>query len=211
MSFHESKTISCGEGGALLINDPKYLEKAQIIREKGTDRELFLSGVVDSYSWVGLGSSYVPSEISAVFLFGQLERAKTIVAQRCRIAHHYTEKLEPLQDQCLVRLPCVQDRHAWNANVYYIITRSMEERSLLIDYLAKHGVESRFHFVPLHSSNGGRRYGRVAGSMRFTEDLSGRLLRLPLYHGMSVDEVDLVAEVLTAFYSADLRKSTSAL
>ncbi|MBI5249116.1 MAG: dTDP-4-amino-4,6-dideoxygalactose transaminase [Desulfomonile tiedjei] len=202
LSFHETKNVISGEGGALLINDPAYVERAEIIREKGTNRCRFFRGEVDKYSWVDLGSSFLPSELIGAFLYAQLEHAEQIVKTRRAIFDRYYRQLEPLAEKELLILPIIASRRSSNGHMFYIITRSLEERTGLIRYLKEQDVSAIFHYVPLHSSPAGRKYGRVAGRMDVTDDMSDRLLRLPLYFEMTDKEVDRVVELVWDFYSS---------
>lgn len=200
LSFHETKNVISGEGGALLVNSAGFIEGAEIIREKGTDRTKFFRGEIDKYSWVDLGSSFLPSDLVAAFLYAQLEHAETIVAARCKIMAKYEELLKPLENDGFIRLPFMEDYTTCSGHLYYVITRSEEERSALIRHMAQHDILTVFHYVPLHSSPGGGKYGRAAGAMTVTEDMSARLLRLPLFYGMADDEVEEVAATLAGFY-----------
>lgn len=200
LSFHETKNIISGEGGALLINDSRFEERAEIIREKGTDRSRFFRGEVDKYTWVDIGSSYLPSELTSAFLYAQLEQAEKIIATRRRIFAGYITMLRSLEEAGFVRLPCVGDGSTCNGHIFYIITRSFDERTRLAKYLREKGILSVFHYVPLHSSAGGKKYGRESGEMKFSDDLSNRLLRLPLFYEMSDSETEEVAEAVRSFY-----------
>jgi dTDP-4-amino-4,6-dideoxygalactose transaminase len=202
LSFHETKNIISGEGGALLINDDRFIERAQIIWEKGTNRHQFFQGKTDKYTWVDLGSSFLPSELIGAFLFAQLEQTDRIISARRRIFEHYYKLLRPLEENGLIHLPVVQNENSGNGHLFYIITRSFEERARLINFLAENDVVAVFHYVPLHSSPAGKKYGRVHGSMHITDDLSSRLLRLPLYYEMTEAEVEKVAELVKNFYSS---------
>jgi len=200
LSFHETKNVISGEGGALLINSEEFIEKAEIVREKGTNRTKFFRGEVDKYSWIDAGSSFLPSDLVAAFLYAQLEHAETIVTTRCKIMAKYDELLRPLHDEGFIRLPFPADYDTCSGHLYYIITRSEEERSRLIVHLAEHDILAVFHYVPLHSSRGGRMYGRAAGPMTITDEVSARLLRLPLYYGMTEEEIETVVRALSEFY-----------
>ena len=191
-SFHVSKNISCGEGGALLINDEKYVERAEILWEKGTNRAQFLRGEVDKYTWRDLGSSFLPSEILAAILITQLDRADEITATRLRLWNRYHDALAGLEEEGLLRRPRISNGCRHNAHIYYVLLRSEAERNRVIGVLRERGINTQFHYVPLHSAPAGRRYGRVAGSMDVVDDLSGRLLRLPLYPDMSAAQEELV-------------------
>jgi dTDP-4-amino-4,6-dideoxygalactose transaminase len=205
LSFHETKNIICGEGGALLINDELFIDRAEIIREKGTNRSDFLKGRTDKYTWVDIGSSFLPSELNAAFLFAQLEEAEKIVSARRRIFNLYHELLLPLERRGFVRLPGIKSDRSYNGHIFYLIARSNEERSRLIEYLKKNDILSVFHYVPLHSSPAGQRYGRTSGQMRVTDDLSQRLVRLPLFFELTEEQVAKIVKAVETFYihSAD--------
>jgi len=200
LSFHETKNIISGEGGALLINDEKFIEQAEIIWEKGTNRKQFFRGEVDKYTWVDIGSSFLPSELVGAFLYAQLEQAEKIMATRNRIFLQYLRLLRPVEDKGAIRLPVAKSGNNGNGHIFYIITRSLEERSRLIDYLKQNGIVAVFHYVPLHSSPVGIKYGRTAGTMCVTDDLSDRVLRLPIYYEMREDDVEMVAKHVIRFY-----------
>jgi len=202
LSFHETKNIISGEGGALLINDPKLVEKAEIIREKGTNRSQFFRGQVDKYTWVDMGSSFLPSDIIAAFLFAQMENADQIVARRSRIFDLYLEGLRPLAGKGLVQLPCVLEDGQSNGHIFYLLTGSLEERTKLTAHLQKQGILAVFHYVPLHSSPAGIRYGRISGGMEVTQRAGDCLLRLPLYYEMTHQEVTAVIGSIREFYRA---------
>lgn len=203
LSFHETKNIISGEGGALLINDEKFIEQAEIIWEKGTNRKKFFRGEVDKYTWVDIGSSFLPSELVGAFLYAQLDQAEKIMAARNRIFEQYLRLLRPLEEKGVIRLPVVESENNGNGHIFYIITRSLEERGRLIDYLKQNGIWAVFHYVPLHSSPAGIKYGRTAGTMRVTDDLSDRVLRLPIYYEMREEDVEMVAEHVGRFYGAE--------
>ncbi|MFZ4801696.1 MAG: dTDP-4-amino-4,6-dideoxygalactose transaminase [Chlorobium sp.] len=196
LSFHETKNIISGEGGALLINDPKLSERAEIIREKGTNRTQFFRGQVDKYTWVDIGSSYLPGEIIAAFLRAQMEEAESITEQRLDIWKHYHEALGSLESAGRLRRPIVPESCQHNAHMYYILVDSLESRTALMAKLKEYGVNSVFHYVPLHSAPAGRKYGRVHGTMTYTEDLSDRLLRLPLWVGLTREQQDVVINLI---------------
>jgi dTDP-4-amino-4,6-dideoxygalactose transaminase len=200
LSFHETKNIISGEGGALLINDEKFIEQAEIIWEKGTNRKKFFRGEVDKYTWVDIGSSFLPSELVGAFLYAQLEHAEKIMTARNRIFEQYLQLLRPIEDKGAIRLPALEIGGNGNGHIFYIITRSLEERSRLIEYLKQNGIWSVFHYVPLHSSPAGIKYGRTSGEMRVTDDISGRVLRLPIYYEMREKDVEMVAEHVSWFY-----------
>ena len=199
-SFHETKNYSMGEGGAVLINDPEYIEMAEIVREKGTDRSRFLRGQVDKYSWVEKGSSYLPSDMNAAFLLPQLEIADEINENRLASWRHYYESLKPLQEREIIELPYIPEECSHNAHMFYIKVRDIEERTRLIAHLRENEVSAVFHYVPLHSAKAGQKYGRFHGEDRFTTRESERLLRLPMYYGLKPEEVEHVAEAIIGFY-----------
>lgn len=200
LSFHETKNIISGEGGALLVNDPQLVERAEIIREKGTNRNQFFRGQVDKYTWVDIGSSYLPSELVGAFLFAQLEASIRIIGARKRLFDRYLIGLQPLADKGLLRLPYIREGNDSNGHIFYIITENLETRTRLIDHLQKKGIHAVFHYVPLHSSPAGKRFARSVGSMSITKELSDRVLRLPLYFEMTDSDLDrVVAEILNFF------------
>lgn len=204
LSFHETKNIISGEGGALLINDEKFVEQAEILWEKGTNRKQYFRGEVDKYTWVDIGSSFLPSELVGAFLYAQLEQAEKIMDARTRIFEQYLSLLRPLEEKGVIRLPAPKSGNNGNCHIFYIITRSLEERSRLIDYLKQNGIWAVFHYVPLHSSPAGIRYGRTSGTMCVTDDLSDRVLRLPIYYEMKKDDVEMVADSVKSFYKTCL-------
>jgi dTDP-4-amino-4,6-dideoxygalactose transaminase len=201
LSFHETKNIISGEGGALLINDKRFLKRAEIIWEKGTNRSQFFRGQLDKYTWVDIGSSFLPGELVSAFLYAQIEQAKEIIEDRTRIFDRYNSLLRHLEEKGVIRLPIVDERCTCNGHIFYIITQSIRQRSQLIDYLKKRGIIAVFHYVPLHSSPAGKRYGRTSGDMHVTNRISDTLVRLPLYYGMSDENVDTVVEAVEKFYS----------
>ncbi|HEX5246677.1 MAG TPA: dTDP-4-amino-4,6-dideoxygalactose transaminase [Gaiellaceae bacterium] len=192
LSFHETKNIICGEGGALLVNDPHMVERAEMVHEKGTDRGRFFRGEVDKYTWQDTGSSFLLGELGAGFLRAQLEAADRIQALRRATWDSYHRAFEPYEAAGLLRRPVVPDACEHNAHIYYLLLGSGEERDLLIRGLAERGVSAVFHYVPLHSSPAGRRFGRVVGDLQATDNVSERLLRLPLWAGMESRHVEHV-------------------
>jgi len=198
-SFHETKNYICGEGGALCINDPELVERAEIIRDKGTNRQRFFRGEVDKYTWVDVGSSYVPSELSAAFLWGQLEHLEEIGERRRRIYDRYQVELEDLAKEGLVRTPSVPPGCQTNYHMFYLILPTEKLRGQLIDRLNEQGIHAVFHYVPLHSSPVGMRYGYKLGDLPHTEELSARLVRLPFYNGMTSLEQDEVIDKVRNF------------
>ena len=199
-SFHETKNYSMGEGGAILIRDPERTEEAEIIREKGTNRSRFLRGQVDKYSWVSIGSSYLPSDINAAFLLPQLEDADMINNSRLSCWNRYYEDLLPLQEKGFIQLPVIPEGCTHNAHMFYVKSADLEERTRLISYLKENGVSAVFHYVPLHSSEAGKKFGTFHGEDRYTTAESNRLLRLPMYYGLEIDEVDHICELISDFY-----------
>ena len=196
VSFHETKNIVSGEGGALLVNDDRFGQRAEIMREKGTNRSRFLRGEVDKYTWVDIGSSFLPSELTAAFLYAQMQAADEITSRRREIWSWYYERFEPLDQREAVRRPTVPSACEHNAHMFYVLVPNLETRTRVLSYLNANGVNAVFHYVPLHSSAAGQRYGRVAGSMCNTDAASDRLMRLPLWVGMNQDDVDRVATLV---------------
>ena len=199
-SFHETKNYSMGEGGALLIREEKNIENAEIIREKGTNRSRFFRGQVDKYTWVSAGSSYLPSELNAAYLWAQLEQSKKIFDNRMAAWQCYYENLEDLWEKGLIELPVIPKGCQHNAHLFYIKTDSLEERTKLIDFLKKYEIISAFHYIPLHSSPAGLKYGEFRGEDKYTTKESERLLRLPMYYGLKKEEVEFVCEKIRQFY-----------
>jgi len=196
-SFHETKNIISGEGGALLINDGRFAERAEIIREKGTNRSQFFRGQVDKYTWVDIGSSYLPGEVIAAFLWAQMQEAQIITDQRLAIWQQYHEGLAALEIAGTLRRPVVPDGCQHNAHMYYVLLESLEKRTKVIARLNEQGVNSVFHYVPLHSSPAGIRYGKTHGNLSVTVSQSERLIRLPLWIGLSIEQQNKVVEVLS--------------
>ena len=200
-SFHETKNYSMGEGGATLINDDQLIERGEIIREKGTNRSQFLRGQIDKYSWVDIGSSYLPSELSAAYLFGQLEIAEAINEDRLNSWHKYYELLKPLADMERISLPYVPEECKHNAHMFYIKVKDIEERTELISFLKSNGITSLFHYVPLHSSIAGKKYGMFNGVDKYTTNESNRLLRLPMFYGLELSMIKRVTDKVKEFYN----------
>jgi dTDP-4-amino-4,6-dideoxygalactose transaminase len=198
-SFHETKNYVCGEGGALCINAPEFVERAEIIRDKGTNRKQFLRGQVDKYTWVEVGSSYIPSEIAAAFLYAQLELLDPIREHRRKIYLNYVQLLEPLEAEGLLRLPRIPAECSSNYHLMYILLPNLKMRNGLLAYLNRQGIQATFHYVPLHSSPMGAKFGYREGKLPVTEELSGRLLRLPFYHGITADEQSAVVRAIAQF------------
>ena len=200
-SFHETKNFTCGEGGALLINDPDLVERAEIIREKGTNRSRFFRGHVDKYSWVDLGSSYLPSEILAAFLAAQLEAREQIQSERRRVWQYYQSHLQGWAAARGIRLPCVPEHCEQPYHMFYLLLPSLAERQRLIDHLKARSILSVFHYLPLHLSDMGRQYGGRPGQCPVTEEASDCLLRLPFYNDLSEQDQAFVVESLLSFDS----------
>ena len=198
-SFHETKNYSMGEGGAILFQDEKYLEPAEILREKGTDRSKYFRGQVDKYTWVGYGSSYLPSDMNAAYLWAQLEEAEKINDKRLAIWNYYNENLASLAREGLIEQPYVPEYATHNAHMYYIKVKDLETRTRLLEYLKEKGILSVFHYVPLHSSKAGKEFGRFHGEDVYTTKESERILRLPMYYSLSMDEAAEVVKALKEF------------
>ena len=196
-SFHETKNItSGGEGGLLLINDEKFKERAEIIREKGTNRSLFFRGMVDKYSWVDIGSSYLPCELQGAYLWGQLEMADVIQEHRMKSWNTYHEKLLPLAQKGLIELPCIPADCKHNAHMFYLKVKDLGERTALLEAFKNEAIGAVFHYIPLHSAPAGLKFGRFDGTDTYTTKESERLLRLPMYYGLTCKEIDEVCEVI---------------
>ncbi|MCR4895708.1 MAG: dTDP-4-amino-4,6-dideoxygalactose transaminase [Lachnospiraceae bacterium] len=200
-SFHETKNYSMGEGGALLIKDPAMAEEAEIIREKGTDRSKFYRGQVDKYTWVNYGSSYLPSDMNAAYLYAQLEVADRINDQRLSSWNRYYRNLQPLADAGKIELPHVPAECVHNAHMFYIKAKDITERTALIGHLKENEIMAVFHYIPLHSSPAGKHFGRFHGEDVYTTKESERLLRLPMYYGLEPETVDRICDAVKAFYA----------
>ncbi len=200
LSFHETKNFSMGEGGALQINREEDVEMAEIIREKGTNRSKFFRGQIDKYTWVECGSSYLPSELNCAYLYAQLVHADEICCDRMHTYNTYKELLQPLAGQGKIELPYVPAHCKHNAHMFFIKAKDLKERTALIDYLKQNGILSVFHYVPLHSAPAGIKYGRFFGEDRYTTKESERLVRLPLYYGITEEDIYHVADKIKEFY-----------
>lgn len=199
-SFHETKNFSMGEGGALLIRDPAQIENAEILREKGTNRSKFFRGQIDKYTWVNYGSSYLPSDMNAAYLWAQLEAAEQINTDRMRTWRLYEELLSPLRDKGRIELPFVPEECEHNAHMFWIKAADLAERSRLIAFLKEAGIQSVFHYIPLHTAPAGQKFGRFHGKDRYTTKESERLLRLPLYYGLKEEDTRYIAAKVREFY-----------
>lgn len=199
-SFHETKNYSMGEGGALLVKNPDLAEKAEIIREKGTNRAKFFRGQIDKYTWVEAGSSYLPSELNAAYLYAQLEEADKINNARLDIWNYYYENLKDLQDRGLIELPYVPEECVHNAHMFYIKSKDLDERTRFIDYMKERNIGCVFHYIPLHSAPAGKKFGRFHGEDKYTTKESERLVRLPLYYGLTRNEQESVIDAIKEFY-----------
>lgn len=199
-SFHETKNYSMGEGGALLIKDPKYVEEAEIIREKGTNRSKFYRGQIDKYTWVNYGSSYLPSDMNAAYLWAQLELAEEINEKRRSIWNRYWELLQPLKEQGCIELPTVPEGCVHNAHMFYIKAKDLEERTGLIDFLRENEIWPVFHYIPLHTAPAGVKFGEFHGEDKYTTKESERLCRLPLFYSLELEQVDYIASKVKEFY-----------
>jgi dTDP-4-amino-4,6-dideoxygalactose transaminase len=202
LSFHETKNVSCGEGGALLINDARFSDRAEILRQKGTDRSRFLRGMTDKYTWVDMGSSFAPSDLLAAYLLGQLERLDQIRQRRAALWDRYAEALLPLEQKGYLELPMVTCGRESNHHLFYLLAHSELERQRLMQSLRDEGILAVFHYVPLHLSPVGQLLGQARRSLPVTEDVSSRLLRLPLYNTMSDGEQGHVIDGILKFYGA---------
>ena len=200
-SFHETKNYSMGEGGALLIRDEKYVEDAEIIREKGTNRSKFYRGQIDKYTWVNYGSSYLPSDMNAAYLYAQLEQADEINQARLACWNRYYERLTPLKEAGKLELPVVPEGCVHNAHMFYVKVKDITERTEFISFLAENGVHSVFHYIPLHTAPAGQKFGRFHGEDRYTTAESERLARLPMYYGLSLEQVDYICDVIYKFFA----------
>lgn len=197
-SFHETKNLSMGEGGALLIRDEKDNEAAEIIREKGTNRSKFFRGEIDKYTWVEAGSSYLPSELNAAYVYAQMESADLIYENRMASWNAYYEQLKDLEDY--IELPFIPEYCKHNAHMFYIKTKDLQERTALVNYLKEHDCSAVFHYVPLHSAPAGMQYTEFVGEDRYTTKESERLLRLPMFYGLSKDIIDMETTLIREFY-----------
>lgn len=199
-SFHETKNIISGEGGALVINNQQFSERAEIIREKGTNRSRFFRGEIDKYTWVDVGSSYLPSELVAAFLFAQLQHIDAINGKRMAIWKQYEAALRPLEDDSFITLPVIPNECVHNAHMFYLLTKTHSEQIALLAALKDKGINAVFHYIPLHASDAGRRFGRVGSSMQVTEDLPDRIVRLPLYPALTGDEITHICATINEFF-----------
>ena len=198
-SFHETKNYIMGEGGALLFQKDEYLERAEILREKGTDRSKFFRGQVDKYTWVDFGSSYLPSELNAAYLYAQLEQADLIDEKRMAIWDYYNEALKPLEDAGYIERPVVPEYAKHNAHMYYIKVKDLAQRSRLISFLKERNICAVFHYIPLHSATAGMKFGRFSGEDVYTTRESERLMRLPMYYSLSLEDAKKVTDAIYAF------------
>lgn len=201
-SFHETKNYSMGEGGALLIRDESFVERAEIIREKGTNRSQYYRGQVDKYRWVDFGSSYLPSDMNAAYLYAQLEMAEEINNARLAVWNRYYENLVSLADQGRIELPVVPADCVHNAHMFYMKAADMEERTALIDFLKENDILSVFHYIPLHTAPAGQKFGRFHGEDRYTTKESERLLRLPMYYKLTPEDADFISGKVKEFYGS---------
>lgn len=199
-SFHETKNYSMGEGGALLINDPAYNERAEILREKGTNRSKFFRGQVDKYTWVDFGDSFLPSDMNAAYLWAQLEVADEINNDRLETWNYYYENLKPLQGLSGIELPSIPEGCVHNAHMFYIKCRDLEQRTAFISYMKANEVQTVFHYIPLHSAPAGLKFGRFDGEDVYTTAESDRLVRLPMYYGLSQEEREKITNCVKQFF-----------
>jgi dTDP-4-amino-4,6-dideoxygalactose transaminase len=208
-SFHTTKNYVCGEGGALAINDLALVERAEILREKGTNRSQFFRGQVDKYTWVDIGGSHLPSELTCAFLLGQLEQIDVIHDRRREIFEFYRAGLSPLEQAGLIRLPVIPDGCQSNYHMFYLLAADGATRNALLDHLKELGIGAVFHYVPLHTSPMGQHFGFRSGDLPVTEDLSARLLRLPMYVDLSPDDRSRIVRAIEGFYASPLRSRAS--
>lgn len=201
-SFHETKNYSMGEGGAVLVNDEANVERAEIIREKGTNRSRFVRGQVDKYTWVDIGSSYLQSELNCAYLYAQIEDPNIINDDRLDSWNKYYDALKPLADKGCIDLPVVPEGCVHNAHMFYIKAKDLEERTELISHLKENGVAAVFHYIPLHSAPAGLAFGRFHGEDKYTTKESERLLRLPMYYGLTDEDIEKVVKSVYSFYEA---------
>ncbi|MFA5014523.1 MAG: dTDP-4-amino-4,6-dideoxygalactose transaminase [Actinomycetota bacterium] len=199
-SFHETKNISCGEGGSILINNKKFIERAEIIREKGTNRNKFFRGEVDKYTWVDIGSSFLPSEILSAFLYAQLEEIETIINNRKKLWDYYYNNLEDLEKKGFIRRPIIPEDCTHNGHLFYIILNNCKIRNMLLEYFKSKGILAIFHYLPLHLSPMGKKMGYKKGQLPVTEKISSCLVRLPLFYGLTRSEQDIVLDNLLKFF-----------
>lgn len=200
-SFHETKNVISGEGGALLVNKKKFVERAEMIREKGTNRTKFFRGQVDKYTWVDIGSSYLPGEIIAAFLYAQLENSKNINKKRISIWESYHKSFAELEERGVVRRPFIPEDCTHNGHLYYVLVKDLETRTKLINHLKEKDILSVFHYIPLHSAPAGRKYGRAVGDMQVTDTVSDTLVRLPMYYDLEEENRAKVISAVFDFFS----------
>lgn len=199
-SFHETKNYSMGEGGALLIRDEENMELAEIVREKGTNRSKFFRGQIDKYTWVEAGSSYLPSDMNAAYLWAQLEKADEINENRLGSWNRYYEGLKELEELGKIELPYIPEYCEHNAHMFYIKAKNLEERTALISYLKEYDILAVFHYIPLHNAPAGKQYGRFHGEDKYTTSESERIMRLPMYYGLKEEEIDKIVSCVKNFY-----------
>ena len=199
-SFHETKNYSSGEGGAILVNEPEFLERAEIIREKGTNRAKFFRGHVDKYTWVDVGSSYLQSELNCAYLYAQIEDPTIINNDRLRSWNRYYELLKPLADRGCLELPYIPPECTHNAHMFYIKVKDYEERTKMLAYLKENGVGAVFHYVPLHTAPAGQKFGRFHGEDKYTTKESERIIRLPMYYGLKEEEIQYVIKTIEKYF-----------
>lgn len=200
-SFHETKNYSSGEGGAILINNDQYIERAEIIREKGTNRSKFFRGQVDKYTWVDLGSSYLQSELNCAYLYAQIENPEMINNDRLATWNQYNELLQPLADKGAIEIPYIPEECTHNAHMYYIKLKDLDQRTNMIEHLKVNGIGAVFHYIPLHSSPAGRIFGRFNGEDKYTTKESERIVRLPMYYGLEREKIEYIVKIINDFFN----------
>lgn len=203
-SFHETKNYSMGEGGAIVVNDPAYIERAEILREKGTNRSKFFRGEIDKYTWVDFGDSFLPSELNAAYLWAQLEKAEEINADRRHSWQIYFDALKPLAEAGKLELPGVPWRCEHNGHMFYLKCKNLEERTGFISFLKERGILTVFHYVPLHSAPAGKKFGHFHGEDIYTTRESERMVRLPMYYGLTLEEIESVTQTILTFYGCGI-------
>ncbi len=201
-SFHETKNFISGEGGAIFINDPTLIERSMIIREKGTNRPQFLKNEIDKYTWVDIGSSFLPSELIGAFLWPQLENSEAILQKRLQLFSRYSTGLKSVTQKKELRIPVIPEYCSSNAHMFYLITRTESEQTKLLHFLNERGIGAIFHYIALHSSPAGIKYARTNGTMKVTDEVSARIVRLPLFYDMTSDMVDKIVDLIETFYSS---------
>lgn len=207
-SFHETKNYTCGEGGAIILNDPKLIERAEIIREKGTNRSKFFRGEIDKYTWVDVGSSYLLSELNAAYLYAQLQQVERIKKNRLKSWNIYYRNLQILEKNGFIELPFIPSKCQHNGHIFYLKAKDLRERDILINFLKKHGIHAIFHYIPLHSSIAGKKFCRFYDDDKYSTNASNRIIRLPLYYGLKKNDVQKIIKFVSIFYKYENNRKT---